>query len=192
VTERSPDETDRKVLPESLATRVLERAVELDQMRTAGSSVADLRSAAAEAGISAGAFDAALAELEHGDRVPAPAAPKRKPKRVRLSVIAGTVAVLVGFFAFMRTVPEPVQVPAEPMNEEAIVLRCLTPTEAAEVIRPLAQLYPNIVLRTAESSRVLTIRATEKQLQQIKALLDQHEAPGSTACATRPATPGTR
>ena len=191
--QRTPDETDRKVLPESVATRVLARAVELDQMRTAGSSVADLRSAAAEAGISAGAFDAALAELEHGENVPAPAVPKRAPRRVRVSVIAGAAALLFAFFVFMRIPAKQAALNTVPNIEEAIMLRCLSPDEAGEMIRlALGPSARNVQLRWREPSRLLTVRATPEQLQRVKALLAEQQAAGSAACATQGTPPGTR
>ncbi len=55
-----PGDRDPEVLSEPAAARLLARASELDELRRAGTSVADLRAAAAEAGISAPAFDAAL------------------------------------------------------------------------------------------------------------------------------------
>lgn len=61
-----PDDTsDARRLPEDIAHRLLARAVELDASRAAEVTLAQLREAAHDAGISAAAFDAALAELQH-------------------------------------------------------------------------------------------------------------------------------
>jgi hypothetical protein len=91
------------------------------------------------------------------------------------------------------TSPAQHAVPAAPMAEEAIVLRCLSPDEAADLVRPMLQLRENsIVARAGETSRVLTVRGTPAQLQQVKSLLDQQQVAGSPACTPRPAPPVTR
>src|SRR5688572_4542995 len=64
---RLPTDPDTEVLPDALATRVLARASELDAAFATG-TVANLRSAAVEAGISSRAFDAALAEVRAADK----------------------------------------------------------------------------------------------------------------------------
>ena len=70
------------LLSEAARERVLARASEIDAAR--GTRVADLRAAATEAGISAEAFDQALAELESeegGVAIAAPKASRRRRKR---------------------------------------------------------------------------------------------------------------
>jgi hypothetical protein len=65
------DNTDATRLPEDAAHRLLARAVELDASRSSEVTIAQLRDAACEAGISITAFDAALDELrlaQDGDR----------------------------------------------------------------------------------------------------------------------------
>jgi len=44
-----------------------------------------------------------------------------------------------------------------------------------------------MVLAPACAPRVLTIRATPAQMEQVRLLLDQYESTGSTACARPPA-----
>ena len=66
MTERNqPRDADR--LPEEAARRLLQRASELEAARSAELSVAELRDAAREAGITPGAFDQALAEVRARD-----------------------------------------------------------------------------------------------------------------------------
>ena len=157
--------------------------------------MADLRAAAGEVGVSAGSFDAALAELEASkQQVPVPASRKRAPRRVRLSVIAGAAIALLALFVFMRTVPVQQAVDSSvPMGEGAVVLRCLSADEAAQLIRPILNLPANsLVAKDAEVSRVLTIRATAGQWQKIRSLLDEQEQEGSAACTIRPFPPNTR
>ena len=49
-------EREREILPDPVATRVLQRASELEALSRAGASVAELLAAALEAGISESAF----------------------------------------------------------------------------------------------------------------------------------------
>lgn len=175
---------DAEVLPGPAATRLLERASELDADRLTGAALADLRAAALEAGITADAFDAAVAELRDGAqaRVPDATQPRRRPRRKGL-VIAVAALLALGSLAVSRMlVPTPAGVP---MVEEAILLRCLSPGEAAELIRPLLGLRTNtIVYSPAQAPRVVTIRATPAQIQEVRSVIDQHESAGSPACAT--------
>lgn len=176
---------EAEVLPGPAATRLLERASELDADRLTGAALADLRAAALEAGITADAFDAAVAELRDGAqaRVPVVRQQRRRPWRKGLTI---TLAVLLalGSLAVSRML-----VPASsgpPMIEEAIVLRCLSPGEAAELIRPLLGLPTNsIVYSPARAPRVVTIRATPAQIQEVRSKLDEYERADSPTCATR-------
>jgi hypothetical protein len=93
------DAHDGPRLPEDAAHRLLARAVELDAARAAEIPVARLREAAREAGISAAAFEAALAEAQ---APPATAAAARGGRwetvfRNALAVVAfwGTLVLLV-------------------------------------------------------------------------------------------------
>jgi hypothetical protein len=189
VDNRLPPERDAEVLPDKVAERLLARASELDAAHAAGAPVADLRAAAAEAGISAGAFDAALAELQGASqgRVSAVSSqPLRRRWRTRAAWIAALI--LAGTFAVIRsrTPTGATAGTAAPMIEETIVLRCLSPEEAAELVRPLLSLRSNtLVISPARASRVLTIRATPAQIQNVRSVLDQNEGPESPACATR-------
>ena len=102
---RTPSDRDREVVPEQVATRLLERASEMDAARTSGSSVADLRAAAAEAGISAQSFDAALAELQREVTVGAAIAPKRSRHRLLAWVLAAVVLLPLGMLVVSRLFP---------------------------------------------------------------------------------------
>jgi hypothetical protein len=190
VNKRDPADNDAEVLPEPVADRLLSRASELDAIRTSGAAVSDLRAAAVEAGISAPAFDAALAELRgaEGSRVHAR---KQPPRRRRLRIFATVAAVLIAFgtFAFMRTtIPsDAAQVAGAPMVEETILLDCLEPGEAAALVRPILNLRTNTVVHSlSDAPRALTIRATPAQIQRVKSMLGQYADPASAACKSRP------
>ena len=186
---RPPSKLDPEVLSEPLATRLLERASELDVASRTGSAVADLRAAAAEAGISALAFDAALAELQDSRTASLPDVRETPRRRSRMWALTAAVAALIAVGALRRSQPAPAgdaAVPGGPIVEEAILLRCLSPGEAAELVRPLLGLRSNsVVYSPAHAPRVLTIRATPAQLQKVKSVLEKHEGAGAPTCAPR-------
>ena len=71
---------DAERLPEEAARRLLERASELEAARSAELSVAELRAAAREAGITPSAFEQALAEYRRTD-LSSPSAAALAPQR---------------------------------------------------------------------------------------------------------------
>lgn len=181
---------DPDVLPDSVTSRLLERASELDAAQRVGVTVADLRAAAAEAGISANAFDAALAELQVTEQRAVVAA-RTQPRRFRrmLATAASVIVALivVGAIAVGRTTPAPGA--AAPIVEKAFLLRCLSSEQGAALVRPLLDLPANrIVISPEKATRVVTIRGTPAQLEKVRAALDQYEGTGSAACARGPAS----
>lgn len=187
---RHPANRDDEVLPEPVATRLIDRAIELDAALRTGAPVAELRAAAAEAGISAAAFNAALAELRAAEEQRTHVATQR-PRRFRWRLV---VATLLGLTAFGSMVVIPrtfvpvgdVAAASLPVFERAFLLQCLPPGEAAELIRPLLQLPVNTIVHSpARAPRVLRVRGTAEQLQRVQESLDKYEAAGSAACASR-------
>lgn len=174
---------ETKVLPEPAAAQLLARASELDAARLASAEIAELRAAAAEAGISTGAFDAALSELQAVERAPVPDVGGQHRRARRWALGAGVAALIAAATLAWTQMRAPTAV-AAPIVEEAIVLRCLAPGEAAEFVRPLLGDLGTVVYSPAQAPRVLTIRATPAQIEDIRAVLDQHEAAGSPACAS--------
>jgi hypothetical protein len=116
------DGLDSVRLDESAARRLIERATELDAKLASESSIADLRDAARQAGISDEAFQRALAEVRH-DEVPSRDEAhfdlqRRQPwRKVAMALLVG---LLVGatLLVFRRAVPSPIEtepaVPAAP------------------------------------------------------------------------------
>ena len=182
---RIPAEPELQVLTATEAARLLNRASELDAASGAA-TVAQLRSAALEAGISPLAFEAALAEVRAQDELPthSTAAPAGGIRRRTVAVVATALVALLAFFAAMRTVPVgATEMAAAPMTEEAFLLRCVAAGEAAELIRPLLPLPGNTVRTNAQAPRVLTVRATREQLARVRGLLEKHEGVYGPACA---------
>jgi len=101
------------VIPEELASRLLARASELDVLRSDDLTIVDLRAAAAEAGISGPAFDAALSELRRTGRVRTSedVPHRRNVLRWGTALIAGAALIAGGIFAATR--PHASNPPAE-------------------------------------------------------------------------------
>lgn len=179
---------DAERLPESLARQVLARASELDAAQRSNATVAELRAAAEEAGISAPAFDAALEEL----RGAPPALPSPAPRRATRWWISGLAAAGALFFLMMLFVIPArvaVRVPstaAAQMTEQTFQLRCLGPDEAAALVRPLLNLSENTVQTSPRTPRVLTVKGTPEQLRDVRAVLDKLEGSGTGACPVVP------
>lgn len=178
--ERSRPRHDGEVLSETVTTRVLARASELDAARATGATVSELRAAAAEAGISAAAFEAALAEVQGAESQPV-AHVESRPRR-RLGLLATSVALvalLAVVLVSMRVVPNvaPVTSPVE----QTFRLRCVSSAQAADLIRPLLQ--PSNTLVFPPDSREVVVRARQAQLENVRAALDraEREAPACPA-----------
>jgi hypothetical protein len=191
---RRPSEPDREMLREQEVARLFARASELDAVRGAGSQIADLRATAAEAGISASAFDAALAEMRDSSRLPTPPVREVPRPRRRLFHVTATAAIafvlVIGSYAVSRLlVGSATPAPPAVVAEEAILLSCMAPGDAAELVRPLLHDPSGSIVQSPRAPRVLTIRGTPQQLQEAKSLLGQHDVPGSPACGVRPPTP---
>jgi len=196
VDHRHPANRDDEVLPEPVAARLIDRAIELDAAQRTGAPVDELRAAAAEAGISALAFEAALAELRASEDQRTHRAserPRRSRARPFVAVLVG-LAAFVGYAGLRRATPvDNASAAAVPVVEQAFLLRCLSPGEAAELMRPLLQLPTNTIVHSpARAPRVLRVRGTADQMTSVKALLDKHESAGSAACALPPAPAVTR
>jgi hypothetical protein len=195
VTQIPSDKPNLQRLPDHLAQRVLARASEID---AAGAAVTDLREAAREAGISQAAFEAALAEVQTVNDAAVPIAkhvPAPRPRRFLAGMIGG--AVMVFFLVMMVFIPRavstvvPIASDGAPIVEQSFPLRCISPAQAGELIRPLVGASGTVVLTPPTvPGGVVTVRASEEQLKQVKALLDRYEgAPGAACAIPLPGTP---
>jgi hypothetical protein len=180
---------ETEVLSEPAAARLLERASQLDAARIGSTAVADLRAAATAAGISSGAFDAALEEMQQPAPPAVPELPAPQPRPRRWKLVASFVAVIValGFVGIRRSVA-----PAgRELAREAFMLRCLSTGEAAALIRPILGENGQAYSRP-DAPRVLNVSGTPAQIERVRAELDRRESPGSAACAVRPGPATTR
>src|SRR5687768_7216949 len=122
--EHRRSERDRQILPDPVATRVLERASELEALRRAGASVADLRAAAVEAGISESAFEEALGEIQRAESAGAPEVRRSTWFRLRVAAAVAAFALLFTGFFVLRTVVPPSKSSAA-VIEQTFTLRCI-------------------------------------------------------------------
>lgn len=173
-------EREREILPDPVATRVLQRASELEALRRAGASVAELRAAALEAGISESAFEEALGEIQRAESAAAPDVRRPTRSRIRIGAALAAVALILTGILVSRTVTP---VPAN-VVEETFTLRCIPANEAASMLRP-------ILVRTGTisfSMRIpteLRITGSPEQLRQARDILAEQDVPGSDACRVR-------
>jgi hypothetical protein len=187
---RPPESRDRTHLATTDAERLLKRASELDVARRAGSAVDELRAAATEAGISPQAFDAALAEMR-GRRGGPGLGPPTLPSLLGRWRIVGLVAFLIAVAAMILLQRQANSVAVEAISartvEESVLLHCVTPDEAAEIVRPLLQNPWNTIVINPESSpgRV-RIRGRTFELSRAKTELAKYDGDGSAACPVPP------
>ena len=173
-------ERDREILPDPVATRVLARASELEALRLAGASVAELRAAALEAGISESAFEEALGEIQRAEEAGAPDVRRSVRSRVRTrAAIAAVVLILAGVFVSRMVVPA-----AATVVEETFTLRCIPANEAASMLRPVL-VQTGTISFSMQIPTELKITGTQQQLDQARSILAERDVPGSASCPVR-------
>jgi hypothetical protein len=182
--DRPSSDPDGEIFADDAAARLLERASELDAAAT-GATVTELRSAAAEAGISPSAFDAALAELRRNQQTPRIDAhvPHRGHRRTATLTFAAVIVLAISAIGVSRLVPRSVTQTATPLIEQAFALRCITPEEAIQLVRPLISGGTTTVRYSpAHTPGILVIRATPAQIEMARSKLAPYEGPASQAC----------
>lgn len=159
---------DAAVLPPNVAEHLFKRAAELDAVHRAGSQVSMLRVAAIEAGIQSDAFDAALAEMDSGGATAPTSVPRRRWPNlaIYLSVVA---LISAGVVTVSRLIRAPL-----PTVEEAFGLRCLSPGDAAALLRPTINDASTLVI-SPPAQHVLTVRTTPDQVERVRAILDRQD-----------------
>lgn len=68
------------------------------------------------------------------------------------------------------------------LRTETLVLRCLTPDQAGDLISPYVRASGSAYYRARSSLGVITVRATPEELLKVKMLLDQLDGPGARSC----------
>jgi hypothetical protein len=173
---------DREPLPKQAGERLLARAAELDADLRTRDELATLRAAATEAGISSAAFDKALEEMRADAATPA--VPARAPRPWRRTLALAAVVALLSTYVVGRTVVGRAA-PAVSTVEQAFQLRCITPDQAAALIRPMLQDESSRVLASpTRAPGVLTVRTTPEQMRSVRDRLLREDG---AACTVPPA-----
>jgi hypothetical protein len=184
---RMRDPETQGLIPDSAAAQLLKRAVEIDTRRGMSVSIADLRAAAVEAGISTAAFDDALAELRARE-AQALAKPQQARQWRRLGIAGLTVTVLAAAFVVVRLLsPASVQVVEV---EQSFSLQCLGTQDAIVQVRDAVGPDGTISV-TRAAPHILRVRATPPRMRDVQSLLGRIDGPQSPACATRVNPPDT-
>jgi hypothetical protein len=170
----------REVITRDVSDRLLARAAELDAAERAAAEVARLRAAAAEAGISTTAFDAALDEMRGGVQPSAVQTSRRRARSWGL-ILAASALLLGGAVAVSRVA----QSPAVPVVEQAFLLRCLPSIEAAELVRPMLEHTSTVTITPDRAPRVLTVKAPPQQMGDIGTVLERQDAACQAPTGTR-------
>jgi hypothetical protein len=178
--ERRPTDPDAEVLPAKVAERLITRASELDAAFTSGATLAELRAAAAEAGISSRAFDAAVAEMRVAEEAPPVAQPKSRKRPALMALAAGIGVLFLASTALVSVRASSGDASAvTSMVEEAIVLRCVTAREAIGLVRPVRHPSTTLTIRP-EAPRILRVRGTDAQIRDIRSVLAPFEGDGAS------------
>jgi hypothetical protein len=118
---------------------------------------------------------------------PAPPAPvgaqARPPRRTRWKLMASVVVAFmaIGFVGVGRAVSRP---PSE-MPSEAFWLNCLSPGEAAVLLRPTLGANAQ-TLFVPSAPRILRVYGSPAVIEKARAELDRLQSPGSPACTMPP------
>jgi hypothetical protein len=200
-----------KRLSEPVANRLLERASEIDARLRAGSTVAELREAANAAGISAEAFEAALAEVQlEGKKVPvmvfepaAPPQPKFNYRRFFTTISLQLIIVLVPLILYkyntskrVRSVSASAASGIEAYQHE-IQLRCLSAEEASSIVKPIVMQKGSaasgfrMAMRSSQPG-VLRMTASDELLQEIRTALTKAENDPARTCTLEAPAPSSK
>jgi hypothetical protein len=180
---RGADDRDDEVLSGPVADRLLARASELDAKRATGATIADLRAAASEAGISSAAFDAALGEMKTAPPAPVSASsPLRRRPRFLIATIAGLFLLASTTLIVGRTVAPPNPL----LIEGTIRLSCMSPAEAASLLRGHLGREGTLSFSPGGSPQSLTIRATPGEIARAQAIVSEAERTAAVCVADAP------
>lgn len=194
-------------LPEPVANKLLERASEIDARLRAGSTVAELREAARSAGISAEAFEAALAEVvPEAKKTPEmmferaePPAPSFNYRRFLARLVLYLTPLMVPM-VYLIVNAERRQRSFEPQSAAPVYpqhdlrLSCLSAEEAAAIAKPiLMQKGPEArgsrMETTSGQPALLRIATSDQLLQEITVAIAKAENDPSRTCTLKPDAP---
>jgi type II/III secretion system protein len=104
-------------------------------------------------------------------------------KRIGLGV--ATVASIL--YVFMsRQVPAPS--PSADVRE-TFQLQCLSPEQAAEVLRPLIQATGRVSFRANSPLGIITVEASPEEMERARSVLERYDTPTESQCAVQSPVP---
>lgn len=174
-------------LPDSLASQVLQRASEIDATGQSGTSIPELRQAALAAGISEHAFDRALAEVQQkpvGVAEPATQPVRRAHPALRaVGMFTIWMAFLLIPLAFLPRLRISLRDTAGPRMVDAVIeLRCLSPSDAGLLLRPLFPKGKSTMSWSDRAPRELRIHSTPAQIRLMREKVTEVEGDAATVC----------
>lgn len=98
--------------------------------------------------------------------------------------LAGVATVLTLFLS--RALPS---APRSVLLKETFRLQCLSPDQAAEVLRPIVGLSGMISIRPASQLGIITVQTSPEMMGQVRSVLDRYDSPTVSQCAVQITVP---
>ena len=102
-----------------------------------------------------------------------------------MGIGAAMVAAVV-YIVTLRTDPAPL---ASSTVSETFRLQCLSPEQAAEVLRPQIQPTSRISFRPSSRLGVITLEASREDMATARSVLDRYDSPAQSQCAVQLTVP---
>jgi type II secretory pathway component GspD/PulD (secretin) len=103
----------------------------------------------------------------------------------RIGLAAATVAtILVMFLWRLASAP----LPATSVSE-TFRLQCLSPEQAAELIRPHIQTTGRVSFRASSPVGIITVEASPEEMEAARSLLGRYDSPTESQCAVQVTVP---
>jgi hypothetical protein len=135
------------------------------------------------------AFDNLYSSVPAAQNVTYALEASRRRRVVRYYEFALGIALAASllFFVISRRAPSPAG-----MISETFRLQCLSPSQAAEVLRPYLTPSSQVLTSPRLELALITVRATPEVMQKAKLALDHYDNPAQTTCAARVIVPKAR
>jgi len=115
----------------------------------------------------------------------------RRRRVVRYYEIAVGIAMAASLVSFVMVRRVPARVPVATVSE-TFRLQCLSPDQAAEVLRPYRSSTSSISISSRSTLSIINVRAVPEEMQKLRSVIDRYDNPAQTRCAalvTMPKTP---
>ena len=96
------------------------------------------------------------------------------------------VATVILYWTMLRTAPAP---PPSARISETFQLRCLSPAQAAEVLRPRIQPTALISFRPSSPLGVISVEASREEIGMVRSVLGRHDSPAEAQCPVQMTVP---